>query len=155
MVMYIILNVINVVLQTVKSLVTVKCGKVLASIINALAYGFYTVIIIYTALDGITLLAKCIIVGACNLVGVFVVKLIEEKLRKDRLWKVEMSYKGNDFNEIIKEMRAKDISCYYTQLCNGYTMINAFCKTQEESAIVSAITKKYGCKYFINESKVF
>lgn len=155
MVLYIILNIVNVILQTVKSLVTVKCGKVSASVINALAYGFYTLIIIYTALDGISLLAKCVIVGACNLVGVFVVKLIEERMRKDRLWKVEMTYKGANYNELIEEMRAKDISCYYTQLNNGYTIINAFCKTQTESTIVNEITKRYNCKYFISESKVF
>ena len=39
---FIILNIINVVLQTVKSLATVKCGKGVAAIVNALAYGLYT-----------------------------------------------------------------------------------------------------------------
>lgn len=155
MLLYIILNIINVILQTVKSLVTVKGGKMVASIVNALTYGFYTLIIIYTALDGITLLAKCLIVGICNLVGVFAVKLIEEKMRKDRLWKVEMTYKGTNVNELISKIKGNEISCYYTTLENGYTVINAFCKSQTESIIINALTKEYKCKYFISESKVF
>ena len=33
------LNVVNVIIQTVKSLATVKCGKTVAAMVNALAYG--------------------------------------------------------------------------------------------------------------------
>ena len=43
---FIILNVVNVLIQTVKSICTVKCGKVVASIVNALAYGLYTYVVI-------------------------------------------------------------------------------------------------------------
>ena len=87
---FIILNIVNVILQTVKSLCTVKCGKVVASVVNAVAYGLYTVVIIYTVCD-LPLVTKALVVALCNLIGVFVVKLIEEKSRKDKLWLVKIT----------------------------------------------------------------
>ena len=88
LIIFILLNIVNVIIQTVKSLATIKCGKTMASIINALAYGLYTVVVVYTMCD-LPLWSKAVIVGLCNLVGVYVVKLIEEKSRKDKLWKGE------------------------------------------------------------------
>ena len=85
---FILLNITNVIIQTIKSLVTVKCGKTAAALINAAAYGLYTVVVIYTVCE-LPLYLKALIVAICNLVGVYVVKLIEERARRDKLWKVE------------------------------------------------------------------
>ena len=41
---FIVLSIVNVILQTVKSIVTVKCGKFSASIVNAVAFGLYTIV---------------------------------------------------------------------------------------------------------------
>ena len=46
-VIFILLNIANVIIQTVKSIATIKCGKGLASVINAIAYGLYTVVVVY------------------------------------------------------------------------------------------------------------
>ena len=82
------LNIANVIIQTVKSIATVKCGKGVAAIVNAVAYGLYTVVTVYLMCE-LSLGLKALIVAVCNLVGVYVVKFFEEKARKDKLWKVE------------------------------------------------------------------
>ena len=82
--LFVVLNVVNVVIQTIKSLATVKCGKGLAAIINALAYGFYTIVVVYMVCE-LPLWLKVVVVGLCNLVGVFAVKWGEELARKDKL----------------------------------------------------------------------
>ena len=81
--LFIALNIVNVVVQTVKSICTVKSGKVVAALVNAGAYGLYTIVVVYMLCD-LPLMWKAGIIAACNLVGVFFVKLIEEKSRKDR-----------------------------------------------------------------------
>ena len=83
LVLFIILNIMNVVIQTAKSLVTVKCGKGVAAAINALAYGLYTIVVVYMMCD-LPLFLKAFIIAMCNLVGVYIVKLIEEKSTKDK-----------------------------------------------------------------------
>ena len=42
LILFIVMNIANVVIQTIKSLATVKCGKWGAAIVNAVAYGLYT-----------------------------------------------------------------------------------------------------------------
>ena len=87
LIVFIVLNIVNVIIQTVKSIATIKCGKGMASVVNAIAYGLYTVVVVYTVCD-LPLWLKVVVVGLCNLVGVFCVKWGEEKARKDKLWEV-------------------------------------------------------------------
>lgn len=55
----------------------------------ALTYGFYSWVIILTTNDNLSTVSKMLITAACNFVGVYLVKLIEEKTRKEKLWKIE------------------------------------------------------------------
>lgn len=151
---FIILNILNVIIQTVKSIATVKCGKVAAAVINAVAYGLYTVVTVYMMCE-LSLGIKALIVALCNLIGVYVVKLIEEKSRKDRLWKVEatlINQNLGDNDDCIIELKEKNISFNYIDI-NKYMIINCYCPTQNESLIVKKILDKYGAKYFVSESK--
>ena len=91
LIIFIMLTILNVVIQTIKSIATIKCGKVVASLVNAVAYGLYTYVIFFTSCEGIDLHAKALITAFANLVGVYVVKYFEEKARKDKVWKVECS----------------------------------------------------------------
>ena len=147
---FVILNIVNVIIQTVKSLATVKCGKTIASIVNAVAYGLYTVVVVYTVCD-LPLWLKVVVVGVANLIGVYVVKLIEEKSRKDKLWKVEATVKDCACHE---ELCKKGISCNCLYISNnGGFIVNCFCPTQKESVIVKEILNKYNAKYFVTETK--
>ena len=87
---FICLNIANVIIQTIKSIATVKCGKGVAALVNAIAFGLYTVVTVYMLCD-LPLALKAIIVALCNLVGVFVVKWGEEKARKDKMWLVKIT----------------------------------------------------------------
>ena len=84
LIIFIVLNIFNVILQTVKSICTVKCGKTVAAIVNAVAFGLYTVVIVYTNAD-LPLIQKVLVVALSNLIGVYVVKWVEEKKRKEML----------------------------------------------------------------------
>ena len=146
---FIVLNIINVIIQTVKSIATVKCGKVSASIINAVAYGLYTVVTVYMLCE-LSLGLKALIVALANLVGVYVVKLIEEKSRKDKLWKIEATVNTID---AYTDLNDNGISCNCLYITNGGYIINCFCPTQKESAIVKEILNHYNAKYFVTETK--
>ena len=70
---FVLLNIVNVIIQTIKSLCTVKAGKTVAALVNAVAYGFYTIVVVYMVCD-LDLWVKVAVVGGANLVGVFIVK---------------------------------------------------------------------------------
>ena len=148
---FVILNIINVIIQTVKSLATVKCGKTVASIVNAVAYGLYTVVVVYTVCD-LPLWLKVVVVGVANLIGVYVVKLIEEKSRKDKLWKVECTVPQENAYYLAIELK-NQVPFNYIENVGKYAIFNIYCATQEQSATVKLILNKYNAKYFVTETK--
>ena len=150
---FVILNVLNVIIQTAKSIATIKCGKGIAALVNAIAYGLYTVVLVYMNCD-IPLWEKVIVVASANLIGVYVVKFFEEKSKKDKLWKIEFSLKKGYLDSAVKELNINDIS-YNFSTFGEYITITAFANTQEETKIISNIVKKNNAKYFITETKSF
>lgn len=147
------LNIFNVIIQTVKSLATVKCGKVIASLTNAVAYGLYTIVTIYMLCE-LPIWWKAGIVALCNLIGVFVVKWIEEKLRKDRLWKIEATVYAELTNRLHEELKKAEIPHNYIENIGKYTIFNVYCETQVESATAKKILDSNAAKYFVSESKI-
>ena len=152
LIIFIILNICNVILQTVKSICTVKCGKTVAAIVNAVAFGLYTVVIVFTNTD-LPLMQKVLVVALSNLIGVYVVKWIEEKKRKDKLWAIRFTVKDNEREKIINELENKDISYGY-DIRGKYIIFETFCNSKEETLKVKEIVKRFNAKYFISENKI-
>lgn len=150
---FIVLNVLNVVIQTVKSIATIKCGAWAAAGINALAYGLYTVVVVYMNADGLGLLWKAIIIGLANLFGVYVVKVIEERSRKDKLWKVEATVYRGWTTQLHQALIHADVPHNYLENVGKYTLFNVYCETQADSVKAKEILDKYQAKYFVSESK--
>lgn len=150
---FIIFNILNVIIQTVKSIATIKCGKLMASIINAVAYGLYTYIVILTMCD-LPILTKAIIVALCNLIGVYIVKYIEEKKRKDKLWKVEMAIpNGVNIHDIKRRIENCGVPCNYIEV-GKWLMFNCYCERQAQTSVMVAIAKEYNGKISAYESKI-
>lgn len=149
---YVVFNILNVVIQTVKSIVTIKCNKWVAAVVNAVAYGLYTYIIVLTNAD-IDLWFKIIVVALANLVGVFIVKWIEEKKRKEMLWKVEFTVKSEVLQDVKTLLTLAKVPHSYIEIGKN-TIFNAYCATGRESESVKEIIKKYNAKYFVSETKI-
>ena len=149
---FIILNIVNVIIQTVKSIATVKWGACGAAITNALAYGLYTIVVVYMNADGLGLFWKAVIIGLANLFGVFVVKIVEQKKRKDKLWKVECTVNRTLITKLDSELNVLCIPHNYI-VAGRYGIFNCYCATQKDSELVKGLLTKYEAKYFVTESK--
>lgn len=145
----------NVIIQTVKSLFTIKGGKLSAATVNAIAFGFYTYIIFFTADDSISLWQKALITAVCNFIGVFFVKFIEEKLQKDRLWIFNCTAKveSADIIKITELLKSMDISLTYNQLKDDLYTLSIYSYTQSESEMIKSVLKNYKIKYCVIETK--
>lgn len=148
--LFIVLSIVNVVFSTIKSIVTIKSGPWVASIVSALYYGYYNIVLIYTVAD-FPLWQKVVVTAGCNLVGVFIVKYGEQKARKDKLWKVELTVPTKYKNAIDFDLHSVPHS--YIELSDKHTLFNFYCATQADSAKVKAIADQYEAKYFVAESK--
>lgn len=145
----------NVIIQTVKSLFTIKGGKLSAATVNAIAFGFYTYIIFFTADDSISLWQKALITAVCNFIGVFFVKFIEERLQKDRLWIFNCTAKveSADVIKITELLKSMDISLTYNQLKDDLYTLSIYSYTQNESEMIKSVLKNYKIKYCVIETK--
>jgi uncharacterized protein YebE (UPF0316 family) len=153
LIIFIVLTILNVVIQTIKSIATIKCGKWVAALVNAVAYGLYTYVIFFTSCEGLDLHAKALITAFANLVGVFVVKFFEEKARKDKLWKVEATFLSSDTESVSKHLKECGIPFSYIENVGKYTIFNIYCRAQFESVVVRDMLENYDAKYFVSESK--
>lgn len=149
---FVVLNTFNVIIQTVKSICTVKCGKGVAAVVNAVAYGLYTIVTVYMLCD-LDLWLKAGVVAVCNLIGVYVVKLIEEKSRKDKLWKVEMTVRNYNTEKLSNTLKELNIPFNYIEGVGKYTIFNVYCATQKQSATVRKIGEECKAKFFVSETK--
>lgn len=152
LILFITMNAFNVVMQTIKSICTVNAGKTVAAIINALAYGFYTVIVVYMSCE-LPLWEKAVIIGGCNLVGVYIVKWLEEKAIKDKLWKVELTVNKNNTRILAKQLQELNIPYNYFSIVGKWDIFNIFCPTKKESTFVKELAIKHKAKFFVSESK--
>ena len=150
---FLFLSIINVIFSTVRSITTIKSGKVIASLVSGGYYAFYNVMLIYTVAD-FPMWAKCLITFICNLIGVWLVKWVEEKIRKDKLWKVEVTVPNGQVESLLADCLYMNIEHYSYWDAYNYKVFNFYCATQKESAEVRELLKNYNVKYFVTESKV-
>jgi uncharacterized protein YebE (UPF0316 family) len=148
---FVFFNILNVIIQTVKSIATIKCNKWVASLVNAVAYGLYTYIVVLTVCN-LPLWVKMLVVALANLVGVFVVKLIEEKSRKDKLWKIEMAIPKEELELVKGMLNRKNIPFNYVEV-GSWVMFNCYCNEQKDTAVCKSVTKNLRGKISAYESK--
>ena len=139
-------------MQTVKSIATLKCGKGVAAVVNAITFALYTVVTVYMMCE-LPLILKAIVVGLCNLIGVYIVKFCEEKARKDKLWKVEATVLRGWTKELHRALVVAEIPHNYLENVGKYTLFNIFCETQAQSTKAKHILDSFEAKYFVSESK--
>ena len=147
------LSIVNVVFSTIRSIVTIKGGKWVAALMSGGYFAFYNIVMMWTVAD-FPMWQKCLITFVCNVIGVYLVKWGEEKGRKDKLWKVEATFKHdpNLIAELKKWANEYDIGYKYNDIVKYYE-IDFYSHTQAESALIRDFIKKHNGKYFATESK--
>lgn len=152
--LYCSLCLVNVILQTIKSLCTIKCKTIVSASVNALAYGLYVYVIFYTNADGLPLWGKAIITAAANFTGVYLANFAFNKLFTHEVeWVVNISVHLADVEHFIETLDKYNLNYhFYGNNSDGeYVMITVFCPTSNESNILRQILPP-NAKYQINES---
>lgn len=149
LIIFFILTALNVILSTVKSLITVKGSPLIAALVNAGYYGFYNLVLIYSVAD-FSIYWKMAITFICNLIGVWLVKRLEQKARKDKLWEIRATVPKKYFSAVHYDLR--DIPHSYIDI-EKYVIFNFYCATQKESKKVKDIVNQYEARYFVTESR--
>lgn len=152
-IVFTICSLINVMLSTVKTIVMYKKNILSSALINAVTYGFYTVIVVLMAGGEMPLGWKILLTALTNFIGVALSMMIMRKLEKDKLWKVEATVIYIRKDDVCDMLNKAKVPYNYIEGVGKYTLFNIFCSTQQQSAAVKEILKAYEAKYFVSESK--
>lgn len=148
-----IATVVNVTLSTIRSLCTINGGKWLSAITNAICYGFYPLIVMLTAKGTVGIIVNMCITAVANFVCVWLIKYVEEKSRKDKMWKVEIAV-PHQFTKIMhQDLKFSQIEHNFTEV-GSWTMFNCYCMTQLQTKHAVEYAKAYKGKYSAYESKI-
>ena len=151
LIIFISLSITNVVLNTVKSIVTIKGGIMSASFINGITFYVYSYLLIFMNCD-LNMHLKALITGLVNVVGVAIVKLIEAKMQKDRLWKIELTV-PTKYKDIL-DISLNAIPHGYMVISDKHTVFNIYSESKEQSREVRKLAKRYNGKACAAEMKL-
>lgn len=156
-IIFTIATVVNVVLSTIRSLCTIKCGKWLSALSNAICYGFYPLIVMLTAKDTVSIVVNMVITAAANFICVWLIKYVEERVRKDKMWKFECTILKNELSRLqeLLKLGFYDIPYNYIDI-EKYYIVNFYCATQQQINDIQNLFKQcnFKVKYFVSESKM-
>ena len=149
-ILFFLLQFINVVLSTMKTVLTVKANKHIAMLINTITYTFYSgVVKLLTEQNMVIVLAVTFLT---NVIGVYIAMFILDKSKKEVLWKIEATVPYNEADSLIEEAKALDVPFNYIDI-NKYYLFNFYSSTSQESAMIKKVLHQYSAKYFVAESK--
>lgn len=140
---------VNVILSTLKSVITIKGGRVLACVMSAIAYGFNTVVI--KMVSDVDMWVAVLSSVVCNLLGVYIGLFITDKMRKEQLWKITVTVPTEKLHDFKADLHSQEIAFVaYETSWEKYKVVDIFSKAKPESKKIREIVKKYNVKYTIS-----
>lgn len=150
---YLGVQLVNVVLNTLKTIITARASKIPAAIINSLTFGFYTLVVALTA-DMSNLWVNMIITIVANLIGVYYSIWLLEKLRKDKLWEITATIKEN-FIEVAKNSLSNEkipFTCWLDS--TQHYILHIYSSSQRQSEVIKIILTNCQAKYIVHQEEV-
>lgn len=146
-IVFVVCSLINVILSTLKTLIMVNAGEKMSILINAICYGFYTLVV--KQLSSVDYATAVIVTILANIVGVWISYRIMALFTKDKLWRITATLKDKkEFDECIENLKKYNIGFTYIEKTKA---IDIYSYNQKESSIIKNILNNYKHKYFIQE----
>ena len=140
---------INVILSTIKSVITIKGTKQVAAIFSAINYGVNTFVI--KSITDVDIWIAIIVSVVCNLIGVYVGLWITEKMRKEQLWKITVTVPTENFEDFKNELKENNIDFIsYETSWDKYKVVDIFSRHKAKSKVIKTIFNNYDVKYTIS-----
>lgn len=147
-----IMTLVNVILGTAKSILTIKASRGTAAIINAIAYGFYAMVI--KQMVAVDLNTVLVVTVLANLVGVYFSMWLLDKFKKDVFWKVTVIPENSQFKRIRRELVENGLGFNEYKIYTKYgeqMALDIFSANQLASSQIKKILSEGKVKYHIQE----
>lgn len=148
-VLFFVLNLINVILGTMRSILTVKSTPFVSMVINTVSYTFYSGIV--KLVSGQDMAVVLITTALTNIIGVYIAQFILNKAKKDKLWRITATLPTDiDSGVIVPKLKEKGIASV-VYVGEDVKLIDIYSKTQGESLVIKEILEPLKVKYSVVE----
>ena len=137
---------INVILSTIKSVITIKGTRNQSVMVNILSYSISAVITVFVAKVSNVLIAVGV-TATTNLIGVYLSYLILDKIRKEKLWLYQGTVLTEQAESLYKDLA--DAGLDFIQLDSKWNKrkpFNVYSYTREDTKRMLSIFSKYDVK---------
>ena len=146
-IIFVVCSLINVILSTLKTLIMVNAGRNSAIFINAVCYGFYTLVV--KQLTSVDYATAVVVTVITNIVGVWASYKIMDLFKKDKLWRITVTLKNKqEFDRCCNQLKKYNVGFTPIEKTNS---LDVYSYNQKESLIIKNILNNYKHKYFIQE----
>ena len=149
-----LLQLVNVILSTMRSILTVKASKTVSAIFSAVSYTFYAGIVkLMTEQDMWVVLSTTF---ATNIIGVYVANIILDLFKKEKLWVFTATAKTEleTVMTVVKMLNCGGVKTIYNEVVKDKLYsLQIFSYSRKESEMITEILKNYDIKYFATENK--
>lgn len=144
---------LNVILNTIKSIVTITGTTFAAALINAITFSFYAVVVKQIA--DVSLIISVPLTFIANFCGVYIAKWLLAKTTKDKLWRISCTItpkKRIALHDFEKYLFDNNIDYNIVSIYSKYDYIlDIFSYNQKQSIIIKEIIEKHKIKYTVTE----
>jgi len=155
LIIFIVVQLLNVTVSTIKYVVTVKSKPGIASVVNAISYTIGNLVTIMIVKLNPTW--AIILTFFSNLVGVPLGRYVVDKFTKDKLWIYDATIKCDYlFIRTLKDkFKEYGIHCLFDEISEDEMyMIKIFSESKDDSRNIKDTLNKIGnCRYHIIESR--
>lgn len=149
---FIVIQLINVFLSTIKSVITVNGSKTTAAVINAVSYTFGAVIT--KLLTQQSFIVAILVTFLSNLIGVYAAKFFLEATKKEKLWLYLATMTTEEEQQKVeKELKYRNIQFTLLTAENNRYFITIFSYSKAESAFIIELLRQYRIKYSVLENQ--
>lgn len=145
---FIVIQFVNIILSTFKTVFLIKSNKTTAAIVNAIAYTVGVFVIKYVS--DIPLIWSAPLTFVLNLLGIYLGLAIIEKTRKNELWRISTTINKEQTKEYIKKLRETGVQIMpYRTENEGFDVVDIFSNNKAETKKIKPILKEFDVKYTI------
>jgi hypothetical protein len=157
-VLFTVCQLINVALNTAKTIIMHKEEKISSSVINAITYGFYAIIVVMTA-SALPLWITIVISALTNLFGVYGSMWLLDRFKKDSLWEIVATVQNTEMDNYKQFLNLiftrEQISFNYMETnMKGEYVYHIYSENQKQSEIIKGVLNATNARYIVHEEKV-
>lgn len=151
---YLALQTIYVILNTLTTIWKINGGKWLAAISSGVCYALYVYVLIYTAADFPNWI-KALLAFITNCVGVLVSRVITEKLRKNRLWEITATVNKAKAENLINLLNTENpqFTFNYNEVSGNKIAFHFYSENKKQSKQIKQYLVAVNAKYFVHEEQ--